>query len=90
MVQTRKGCQENPWFVYMRACAENYNAGHREPPPVTCKHEEGDLVKKRLTKNPPTFETPGKPRTNASRAEGRNGRKAVQPVNELAHLSTVR
>jgi hypothetical protein len=57
MPQTRNGASENPWILYMKACAASYRAGHThhsvEGPPVEAETSEKPPVKKRITKKQP-------------------------------------
>ena len=57
MPQTRNGASENPWILYMKACAASYRAGHThhsvEGSPVEAETSEKPPVKKRITKKQP-------------------------------------
>ena len=52
MPQTRNGASENPWILYMKACAAHYRAG-RTHPPVEAETSEKPIIKKRITKKQP-------------------------------------
>ena len=72
MVQTKQGAGANPWVVYMKACAANYQAGKPQNHSVTGKQDNesvaGKPVRKRLVgkQTPAAVASPqGKAKTKA-------------------------
>ena len=59
MPQTSNGANANPWIEYMRVCAANYRAGHRQH--HSDPGEEGRPAKRRVTgKQPESTNDTGK------------------------------
>ena len=53
MPQTKQGSHQNPWLVYMKACAENYKSGKAQHPPLAAGKNPPEIA-------PPTRRVTGK------------------------------
>ncbi len=84
MPQTRNGASENPWILYMKACAASYRAGHThhsvEGPPVEAETSEKPPVKKRITKKQPeskAVDVEVKPTTGKTKTKSKTAPKPI-------------
>ncbi len=98
MPQTRNGASENPWILYMKACATNYRAGHTqhhsvEGRPAEDETSEKPPVKKRITKKQPdpnAVDVEVKPTTGKGKAKSKAAPKPItgQDVSKAVRKTT--